>query len=157
MKSLFNIPAEITCNGIIKYDTFAYANAIKELAKPENRNVRIVLVEDFKDVTKKQLSYYHGFLLSDLCSAYESIGCSMDKKEMDKEIRNLFLYYYKTDVNSGRSTKVVMSLDKESSNFPDTKMMSEFFENIVQHCAMNLNYVIQLPSDIKENNLNFNR
>lgn len=157
MESLFNITAEISSHGGIKYDMIAFKNAVKQLAKPTTRNVRILIIDDFQDFTLKQLKYYHGILLTDVCQAYENIGYSMNTIEADKQMREMFLFHYKTQVSTGRSSKIVMTLDTSSPKFPTTKDMSKFFEDIVRHCAINMSYVIQLPDDIKDNNLNFNR
>ena len=157
MDSLFNIPAEISSDGGIKYDLNQFKNAIKELTKPQTRNVRIIIVDDFKNTTMKQLQYYYGILLKDVCKAYDSIGYKMDIIEADKEMREMFLYYYVTTFSTGRSVKKTFSLDTNAGKVPSTKDMSRFFEDIVQHCAMNMSFVIQLPDDIKDTNLNFNR
>ena len=157
MNTLFNITAEISCYGGIKYNMSQFKDAVKQLSRPDKRNVRILIIDDFQDFTLKQLKYYHGILLSDVCQAYESIGYSMNTVEADKEMREMFLFYYKTHLPSGRSSKIVLTLDTDSPKFPTTKDMSKFFEDIVQHCAINMSFVIQLPDDIKDNNLDFNR
>ena len=157
MESLFNISAEINSNGQMTYDENQLIHAVKKLKKPETRKVRIVIIDDYKDMTLKQLKYYHGFLLTDVCHAYENVGEKMNKIQACKSMRELFLFNYMTQLRSGRSSKVLISLDTQSPYFPSTKVISKFFEDIVQYCATNMNYVIQLPDDIKDNNLNFNR
>ena len=142
METLFNLPAEIKPDGTIKYDKRQFKHAGEELSTPETRNIRIVFVQEFKDFTKRQLSYYHGFLLKDVQRSYNSIGCSMTLKEADELMRGMFLFMYKTDLKTGRNTKVILKLDSTTPNPPTTKQMSVFFEDIVMHCAVNMSYVM---------------
>ena len=157
METLFNTPAEIDSNGNIKFDMQSLKNAAKELRKPETRNVRIILIQDFKDATKKQIAYYHGFLIKDVVSAFESLGDNMTEVEADKSMRELFLFNYETNLSSGRKRKIIRLLDKSSMSFPNTKEMSVYFESIVRYCAENMNYIINLPEDFKNIDLNFER
>jgi len=110
-----------------------------------------------QDATNRQLAYYHGILLKDVLQAHESIGEEITEVEVDKMLRGLFLYQYETKLSTGRKRKIVRSLDKQSSSFPDTKQMSIFFENIVRYYAVNMSFVIYLPNDLTNIDLNFNR
>lgn len=157
MKILFNIPAEIHPDGGFDYDMNQFVTALQELKKPQKRNVRILIIEDYKNVTKKQLNYYYGILLKDVLEAFHSIGERMTEKEADEIIRKLFLSYYKTNISTGRKMKIIRSLDSTSHDFPNTKQISTFFEDVVQYCAENMNFIIHLPNDLTEIDLNFNR
>lgn len=157
METLFNTPAEIDKEGNIVFDMKSLQQAAKDLRKPEKRNVRIIIIQDYKDATNKQLAYYHGFLVKDVVRAFESIGSRTSESESDKLMRELFLFDYETIITTGRKIKKVRSLDKTSLAFPNTKEMSVFFENIVRYCAENMNYIIHLPDDFKNIELNFDR
>ena len=158
MEILFNTPAEIDKNGNLKFDNYSLNNAAQELRLPEVRNVRILLIQDFKDATSKQLAYYHGILIKDVVRAFESIGDNITEVEVDKILRGLFLFHYETNINLGSKKKVIHSLNKSSISFPNTKEMGEYFEKVVMYCAENMNYIIHLPDDLnKEIDLNFNR
>ena len=157
MEILFNESAEININGKLMFEKNLLDVASKFLAKPETRNVRIIMIQDYNNATIKQLAYYHGFLLKDVIRAFESIGQNITEIEADKTMRELFLYQYETTINTGRKRKIVRSLDKSSDSFPNTKEISVFFENIVRYCSENMNFIVNLPDDFKDIDLNFNR
>lgn len=157
MEIFINIPGQITTDGKILFDNISLKNAAKELRLNQTRNVRIIMIQDFKDATTQQLAYYHGFLLKDVIRAFECIGQNITEVEVDKNMRELFLYQYETTISTGRKRKIVRSLDKSSTSFPNTKEMSVFFENIVRYCSENMNFIINLPDDFKNIDLNFNR
>jgi len=157
MEILFNIPADIDEKGLLKFDMQSLIRSADELKKNGNRKVRILMIQDYQDATNRQLNYYHGILLKDVIQAHESIGEEITEVEVDKMLRGLFLYQYETKLSTGRKRKIVRSLDKNSSSFPDTKQMSIFFENIVRYYAVNFSFVIYLPNDLTEIDLNFDR
>ena len=157
MEVLFNTSAVITPEGRLIFEERLIFEAAKELKKPETRNIRILIIQDFNETTKQQLAYYHGFLMKDVIRAFESIGENITEVEADKQMRELFLFHYDTNINTGRKIKVVHSLEIGSVNFPSTKEISNLFENIVRYCAENMNFIIHLPDDFKNIDLNFNR
>ncbi|MEK0369761.1 MAG: hypothetical protein QQN55_01200 [Nitrosopumilus sp.] len=157
MDILFNTTAEIDKHGKLHFDKKMLQNACHKLKQPEKRSVRILIIEDFKDLTKKQLNYYHGFLLKDVIQAHKSIGDRITEKECDDYLREKFLFHYKTNIITGRKTKIVKSLKLDSVNFPSTKEISQFFEDVCQYCAENMSFTIYLPDDLKDIDLNFDR
>jgi hypothetical protein len=157
MEVLNNQPAQIDPEGNLTFDTASFKTAAKNLRKPETRNVRILIIHDYQDATTQQLAYWHGFMVKDVVMAFESIGDSITEVEADKNMRELFLFDYETNLSSGRKIKKVKSLDKSSGSFPDTKEMAFLFESVVRYCAINMNYVIHLPSDFVDIDLNFDR
>ena len=56
-----------------------------------------------------------------------------------------------------RKRKIIKSLDPTISTFPSTKEMAKFFECIVKFCSENMSYVVYLPEDFKNIDLNFDR
>ncbi len=157
MEILFNTTAEIGKDGVLHFNRKKLSGACLSLRKPEKRSVRILVIQDFKDLTKKQLNYYHGIMLKDVVQAHKSIGDKLTEKECDDYLREKFLFHYKTNIITGRKTKIVKSLNIGSVNFPTTQEMSVFFEDVCQYCSENMNYTIYLPSDLTEIDLNFDR
>lgn len=157
METLFNIPAVIDKKGNLLFSFSELTNAAEELKRPEERNVRILIIQDYKDATNRQLAYYHGFLVKDVVRAFHSVGEQITEVEVDKMLRRLFLFEYDTNIHTGRKVKIVKSLEKGSPTFPSTNEISMFFESVVRYTAENMSYVIFLPDDIKNIDLNFNR
>lgn len=157
MEILFNTTAEIDKEGILHFDRKKLSGVCRGLRKPEKRSVRILVIQDFQDLTKKQLNFYHGIMLKDVVQAHKSIGDKITEKECDEYLREKFLFHYKTNIITGRKTKIVKSLNIGSVNFPTTKEMSDFFEDVCQYCSENMNFTVYLPADLKDIDLNFNR
>jgi len=94
METVFNTIAEIKPNGELIFDNHSLITAAKELKLNETRNVRILMIQEFKDATNQQLAYYHGFLIKDVIRAFAEIGENITEVEADKTMRELFLFEY---------------------------------------------------------------
>lgn len=157
---LLDYMAEITPKGdLIIHGESEMKEAIKNLKQNELKRVRVVIVEDFEELSTKMINYYFGVLIPERIKAYESIGEITSPEYCDKELRIRYLrrpgfYFDKISDQPVVKTKSFSGRSGEVSN----KEMIKYLELCIQDTAENFNYQIQFPKEWESGiDLNFER
>lgn len=157
---LLDYTAKITNKGqlVISHSKDFYKD-LGELKQNESRNVRVIVVEDFENLSLKMINYYFGILIPERIKAYESIGEIVDAEYCDRQLRTRYLrrpgYYF--DKMSDEPTIKIKSLAGRSGEVSNKEMI-KYIELCIKDTAENMNYSVPFPKEWESGiNLNFER
>lgn len=117
-----------------------------QLQRFKNTSVEIIIREKQNKFNDSYRNYYFAIIVSEIQKAYLSTGVIKSKKEVDDELRNLFLYEEIIDEETGEYEKILHTLKKGDTKV-SSKLMKDFCELCIVYAAVNLEWAIPYPNE----------
>lgn len=117
-----------------------------QLSRFNNNSVDIIVREKQSKFNDSYRNYYFAVIVSEIQKAYLSTGVIKSKKEVDDELRNLFLYEEIIDEETGEYEKILHTLKKGDTKVT-SGMMKEYCELCIIFASVNLGWAIPYPNE----------
>lgn len=110
-------------------------------------NIEIVIREGHNEFSDGMRGYYYGIIVPEVQKAFEASGVIKSKKEIDYDLRDLFLYTETWNEEKGEFEKEYHTLRKDETKV-DGKMMKGYCEKCIIWCITNLDWAIPYPNEV---------
>lgn len=117
-----------------------------QLSKFNNSSVDIIIREKQNKFNDSFRDYYFAVIVNEVQKAYLSTGVIKSKKDIDYELRGLFLFEEIIDEETGEYEKMLHTLRKGDTKV-SSKMMKEYCELCIIFSAVNLEWSIPYPNE----------
>lgn len=115
--------------------------------KFKSTSIELVIKERFYKFNDSQRSYYFGVIIPEMQMAFRSLGVIKSRDEIDKEMRDKFLYYEEVNPDTGQYEKFLHTL-KNGDTSVSKKMMREYCELCIIWSVQNLEWAIPYPNEV---------
>jgi hypothetical protein len=109
-------------------------------------NVEITIKERFYRFSDGYREYYFAVVVKELQKAWKASGVVKSQKEVDTEMRDMFLYHEWLNPETGEFVKTIHTLRSNDTGV-DQQMMKEFIEHCIIWALQNLDWAIPYPGE----------
>lgn len=142
----FTAFGHVNSEGILSvYEQKGFKDAIKN--QFSSSSVEVVIRDRNYKFSDAQRAYYYAVVVTEIKQAYMVAGYLKSLKDIDSELKGMFLFYEDLDSETGEFEKVLHSLGNLNTQV-SRSMMMDYCERCVIWCVTNLNWAIPFPSEI---------
>ena len=117
-----------------------------QLSRFKNTSIDIIVREKQNRFNDSFRDYYFGVIINEIQKAYLSTGLIKSKKDVDYEMRGLFLFEENVNEETGEYEKILHTLKKGDTKV-SSKIMKEYCELCIIYAAVNMDWAIPYPNE----------
>ncbi len=126
------------------YNRDLFNRTIKDYFK--STSIELIISQKTYEFSDVMRSYYFAVVVKEVQKAYRSTGVIKSLKDVDSELRGMFLYNETYDEVKGVWETELHTL-KKGDTLVTKKMMSEFVDLVIAWAIQNLDWAIPYPSE----------